>query len=389
MIVEELLDTARRLRGNGFTPLFAVDKQCAAYGWAVDQPTDEWLATAVRKRQFIVDKDGPRTRKRKHPTKRGEFVIENGWQCRPQAVALRLDNGLAVIDLDVDHPIKETLARRVLEKVPALRDAPVRMGSGLKEAWFCRAGPDADFYRLPNKPWCPPESDPHAETVKAHQIEVFGGGGELAMRSGGFRRPKKYFAAFGAHTVEKSTETVLRSYSWVEDYSPLILPLDRHPVLSMADFRTVLETAEATLKEHGWQAIPRSSGGGSLSGRMTPVYDLVEGMNIDGRTLSELYRMAESGAIGRGMRTPISPVPWLRPSSSSGASCCLTVTAGGAPAIVDWQENTMHLPAALRTGIDELITKKLLKLSRGRVSDLDIISQEWQRRDAAKAGRRK
>ncbi|TIL84755.1 MAG: hypothetical protein E5Y73_31665 [Mesorhizobium sp.] len=387
--MSEIDEQAAHLVDMGYTPLYAVDKRCAAWGWATVQPTTEWLATAHRKKQFIVDKDGPHRRRRRYPNKPGAFIEENGFKCRPQAIALRLDHGLAVIDLDIDHPIIETLARRVLDVVPALYDAPVRTGSGVKEAWFCRAGPDADFSRLPNRLWVPPGVDTKAETIKTHQVEIFGGGGEVAERSGVLRKPKKYFGAFGAHTVELSTEKVLRSYAWVEDYSPAIVPLDSLPVLSMADFRKVLDTAEATLVEHGWQAIPRSSGGGSLSGRMTPIYDLTEGMDLDGYRLSDLYQMAESGAIGRGIRTQISPVPWLRPSSSSGASCCITVTARGAPAIIDWQENTMHLPAELRADIDDLIAEKLRKLSQRKPSVLDVIEQEWRRRDAVRAGIRK
>lgn len=381
----DLLGTAAQLCNGGYSPFLTVDKRCAFWGWPTFQPTAEALSRASRAKQFILDENGPESRFNGRLGAR-----ENGWRCRPQAVALRLDNALAVIDFDVDHPIIDIVADRVLKAVPALRDAPVRFGGGCKEGWFCRAGPDADFFRIPNTLWCAAGSDPLADTVKTHQVEIFGGGGRVTLADGSCKKPKKYFAAFGAHTFDPSTGSIERAYAWAEDYSPANTPLKRLPELSMADFRTISDTADAVFVEHGWHAMPRRGGGGSLSGRMTPIYDLVEGMDIDGYRLSDLYQMAERGQIGPGIRIQISPVPWLRKSSKSGASCCITVTAKGVPCVVDWQENALHLPVTLaRTEIDSLIAEKLRKLSQGKPSLLDIISQEWQRRDAIRAGRRK
>ncbi|GLS39200.1 hypothetical protein GCM10010869_47970 [Mesorhizobium tianshanense] len=369
-----LYETASRLVGMGYTPLYAIDKRCAAWGWATSSPVPEWLATAYRKKQFIVDKDGLGRRKRKHPKNPGEFIIEHGWWCRPQAIALRLEDGLAAIDFDINDPIIETVIRRVLDAVPALYDAMVRMGGGVKEAHFCLAGPDADFYRMQSSHFCRPGADPHGETVETHMVEIFGGGGQLAWRNGVFRKPAKYFGAFFAHTVEMRTQNILRDYSWIEGYSPLTVPRSSLPVLSMADFKKVLEIVEATLIEHGWQVVPRS-GIGDPSGRTTYVYDLTDGMDIDGYTLADLYRMAENGEIG-GIRIDISPVPWLRKSSNSGKSCCLTVTSRGVPGVMDWSEMVIHLPASLQPGDVSALADKLQKLTGARqgVDAVDLLA---------------
>lgn len=346
--------------------VFGVDKVCSTPGWPAKTPTDRTLRGMLRKPQFIVDKGGPAKRWNRKTER-----YEQGWWMPPRSVALRLD-GIGVLDFDTDHPDIENVARPVLEAVPALYDAPVRLGSGLKEAWFFRVGEDADdIYRLPNRRWIAPGDDPDDPGVDTHQVEIFGGGGEYRWREDGtYRQPKRYFGAFGAHTVETATGKVLKSYRWVEDYSPLTAPRAELPLLSKADLFKAQDVSEAAFKDLGWREAPGGAGGGSLSGQMVRVYDLTHDMDIDGHTLARLYEMAESGEIGGGIRTPISPVPWLRKSSRSGASCCLTVASNGAPAIVDWQENTLHLPASLQPGDASALAEKLQKLIGARQIDV-------------------
>jgi hypothetical protein len=133
-----------RLLENGYTPIRNRDKRTFMKAWPTAEITPEEIARWERK--FPQD----------------------------TATGLRLEDGLAVIDFDIDDPIMKDIANAVLDAVPALADQrvplPVRFGKGSKEAWFVRV--DHPFGRLHSRAWLRPGTGPDEG---AHRVEVFGG----------------------------------------------------------------------------------------------------------------------------------------------------------------------------------------------------------------------
>ena len=51
---------------------------------------------------------------------------------------MRVENGLAVLDMDIDDEIIGEIANELQEAHPRLAQALIRFGKGHKEAWFIR-----------------------------------------------------------------------------------------------------------------------------------------------------------------------------------------------------------------------------------------------------------
>jgi hypothetical protein len=216
----------RRLLANGYTPLANKDKMCVLPGWSDMHVDDAQIDVWSR-------------------------------QLKWRATGVRVERGLAVIDLDVNDA---EAVEAIIDAIPAeiwsiLQDAPVRRGKGAKEAWFVRLEDgEQPFYRLASAGFRQEEGD---ETV--HRVEIFAG-------EGGGRQ----FGAYGAHTVGDDGE-VRVVYHWVDDRGLLQVPFDDLPRLTRAQLSTVAEVASRTLESIGWLPDLRSKPGFSSN---QPIYDL-------------------------------------------------------------------------------------------------------------------
>lgn len=216
----------RRLLANGYTPLANKDKMCILPGWS----------------DLTVDDD---------------LIDEWSRQLKWRATGVRVERGLAVIDIDVND---RDAVEAIIDAIPGdiwdvLDAAPIRRGKGAKIAWFVRlADGEEPFYRLASAGF---RQQPGDETVQ--RVEIFAGA------SGG-----RQFGVYGAHTIGPDDQPSV-VYRWVDDRGLLEVPFADLPRLTRAQLATVADTATATLDRLGWVRDKLSKEGFS-SGQ--PIYDL-------------------------------------------------------------------------------------------------------------------
>lgn len=222
--------TALRLQllANGYTPIANVGKTTYLKNWPTLAITPELIATWERKHSRFKD------------------------------TGLRVENGLGVLDFDIDHEIMEEIANAVEKAHPALQGALVRFGKGHKEAWFIRV--DEPFGRIATRRWLAPGADIDADG--SHVVEAFGG---AAARQ---------FGAFGAHTREPDGSVKI-AYEWSGEQSPLTVPLERLPELTKAEVFQVVDLVEELLAAAGWTPVAKTKKGETEAER---VFDLVDDM---------------------------------------------------------------------------------------------------------------
>jgi hypothetical protein len=224
--ISEQTAIRRSLLANGYVPLANKDKMCVLSRWPSMHVDDAQIDT---------------------------------WshQLKWRATGVRVQGGLAVIDLDVNNvdAISAIIDALPEEIWSILQHAPVRRGKGAKEAWFCRlADGEEGFYRLASAGFRQAEGD---ETI--HRVEIF------ADPDGG-----RQFGAYGAHTIgdDDKVEVV---YQWVDDRGLLQVPFSNLPVLTRAQLSAVADIASRTLKVAGWLPDLRSKSGFSSN---QPIFDL-------------------------------------------------------------------------------------------------------------------
>lgn len=238
-------DIRLRLLENGYTPIPNVGKTTYLKGWPTVDVTPDTIASWARK--------------------------HSRWQ----DTGIRVQDGLCVIDFDVDHrEMMDEIARRCEEAKPALSRALIRYGKGFKEAWFVRC--DEPFGRIHTRRWLAPGAD--LDKDGTHVVEIFGGASP------------RQFGSFGAHTREPDGSVKI-AYEWaVEDVvtrlpdgdvhedwvkSPLDMPLAELPEFDKADFFLIVDIAERLLEAAGWTFVVKTQKGESEA---TKVFDLVENM---------------------------------------------------------------------------------------------------------------
>jgi len=285
-----------QLLANGYTPLPNVGKACYLEGWPKVEVDEARLERWARRNSRFQD------------------------------TGIRIENGLAVIDLDIeDDEGMRAVAEAIEAAFPQLLGALVRYGKGSKEAWFCRTA--ETFGRIHTfRFWSPGKNDPDVHT--AHCVEIFGGGSP------------RQFGAFGAHTRNQAGEVVV-AYEWAAG-SPIDTPLADLPELTKADFFKIAEIAEATLRGLGFEQVLRSQSGESEAVR---VYDLNDEMVFEtnreevGVTLAELRDRAGE----EGLRVSAS---WLEPGRGHSLTRCLVGRShSGELTIWDSASGVTHMPA--------------------------------------------
>jgi hypothetical protein len=294
-----------QLLENDYSPIRNRDKRTFMKGWPDAEITPELIATWGRKHK------------------------------RDTATGLRVEDGLAVIDLDInDKQAVNNIADRIFDEIPKLGEANdraallVRRGKGFKEAWFVRT--EEEFGRIHSRSWTRPGEGVDEGT---HRVEIFGGASA------------RQFGAFGPHTV-LDDGTVAVEYAW-PDRSPADTPQSELPELTKAEFFRIADIVEEELAKLGWSKVERSSKGENDAIR---VYDLDDTMSFDlnnGDTVS-LQRLRELAAAD--------PDGGLRCSASflEGAEavnrtrCLVTVTRTGNLAIWESAAGVTHCEASLK-----------------------------------------
>lgn len=288
-----------QLLENGYSPIRNRDKRTFMTGWPSVEITPDEIRSWSRRNS------------------------------RDKATGLRIENGLAVIDIDIDDKgIVDAAADAILDLCPQLEDANVpllvRRGSGAKEAWFIRT--DEAFGRIHSRAW---RRRGEGVDATAHRVEVFGGASP------------RQFGAFGPHTV-LDDGTVAKWYSWAEA-SPAEVRQPELPVIPKATIFLIVDAIERILEEAGWEVVPRSEKGENREHR---VYDLTPDMAFDcddgvTRTLDELRDVADSG-----IRCSAS---WLEgPTAINRSRCLVTETRAGHVAIWETASGTTHVEEAAK-----------------------------------------
>lgn len=296
-----------RVLENGYSPIRNMDKRTFMPAWPTVEITEDEVKSWTRKHS------------------------------RHKATGLRVENGLCVIDFDVnDEDAMIAISKAVIAAHPELGQDNVllRWGSGFKEAWFLRC--EELFTRLHTRAYIKPGEVADDGT---HRVEIFGGSSP------------RQFGAFGAHTLDEKTGETLVEYQWatIEDggfeieASPITFKLDELQEVTKAVLWDVIDIAERTLEALGWTIFEKSSKGESAAGR---VYDLVPEMlfhcNDDvTRTLDELREAAKAE---EGLRCSAS---WLEgPTAVNRTRCLVSLARSGNVAIWESMEGVTHMELA-------------------------------------------
>lgn len=300
--MDNVTETRLKLLENGYSPIKNRDKATYLKDWPQLELTEELIRSWDRNR-------------------------------RDQATGLRVENGLAAIDIDInDQDMVDALANAILDICPELDadDVPllIRSSGRAKEAWFVRT--DEPFGRIHTRRWIK-----EGETIEdgTHVLEIFGGASARQM------------GAFGPHTVERDG-TVTRSYEW-RDLSPLDVPLSALPVLTKQQFFAIADFAERLMEDAGWSPVLRTTSGENTTQRS---YDLTDDMLFDlndgrlGVSLNDLREYADSE---EGLRCSASWLEGPDPKRSPDR-CLISLTRGGYVSIWDSATGVTHVEAAAK-----------------------------------------
>lgn len=243
---------------------------------------------------------------------------------RHAATGLRVENGLCIIDFDIDDtPAMEALTAAVLDAHPELEQTLLRWGKGAKEAWFLRC--DETFTRLHTRSFVKPGEVADDGT---YRVEIFGGGSP------------RQFGAFGPHTIDERTREVKVAYEWADDVSPATVPLADLLEVPKAVLWSVIDIAEAVLIEAGWTLHEKSTKGESASGK---VYDLTSDMlfHCNDDTVRTLDELREAAQVEDGhLRCSAS---WLEgPSAVNTSRCLVSLARSGHVSIWESMEGVTH-----------------------------------------------
>jgi len=296
---EDKTELRLRLLANGYTPLAGKDKTCGIPEWSTVVVTEE----LITKRW---------ARARATPT-----------------TGLRVENGLAVIDLDIDDPIIDRIANCILDAIPELEkeDVPllVRAGKGRKEAWYVQT--DEAFSRIHSRAWLRPGDVPDDG---AHRVEIFGGASS------------RQFGSFGPHTVDDDG-VVKVWYRWA-DRSPADTLKSELPVLTKKQFFAIADIVERELEAAGWQLVPKTTKGENDVSR---VYDLTEEMlfDLDTGDRVPLQQLRELAANNDRLRCSAA---WLEgPSAKRTDRCLVSVAGNGGVVVYETASGVTHCEASL------------------------------------------
>lgn len=261
--------TAERLQllARGYHILPNVDKMCVRPGWAdpdyvLRELTDNAKRTAAQRIE-------------RWPAVYPDF----------KATGVRLEDGLAVIDADVDNLDGITNAGYIIGEIaPEVYDrAPMRFGAGEKFALFCRVA--EPFGRIVSHAW-----RVSADKDDTHQVEIYGGK----------KTPKgkcsRQFGIYGPHSHDENGEP-LRYYEW-DEKNPNAPPLHETdfadlPLLTETQALAIVNGFDRWAEEAGWIRVAKV--GANASNFLFDITDetrfdtMQRGSNLTYEELCEAY----------------------------------------------------------------------------------------------------
>jgi len=297
--------------------------------------------------------DGPRGTQKQRVT---------SWEkrfSRAASTGVRIENGLLVIDIDVDDigVVAELIA--ALETIAPLAWAlaPARYGGGEKIALFCRVDGET-FTRI----WAHKYHRANDPPEKYHTVEIFGG---KPFRSGVCSRQ---FACYGPRAYNENG-AVNSSYVWAEG-APALHEIDLAdlPPVSKAQGYALLNHFEQLAEARGWVRITGFDEG---DGEGSDVYDIdrvtsrFEVLGGEQVSYDELELLAQT-------------VPDLRctanfiagEQSSTPDRCSVFWSRRYDCAVVkDWKTAARHYPADVTTSPD---TEDVAEAIRGAAADAGV-----------------
>lgn len=244
-MADVITENRLRLFAHGYLPVPTIGKRCVLKGW----PSYEITESAIEMWGY------------RYPHWHG--------------TAIRLDSGLCIIDIDINHALAEDVADAmagIAGEVPVYRVQ--RYSGGHSIAWFCRTADN--FGRITTCRWVK-SIDKLDEG--SHFVEVFGGAGAPHLMS-----------VLGAHSFDEVGK-VSRSYAYSEE-SILDVPKNSLPLVSRELVDRMLCAAEEVFTHAGWVKVANTKRGETLTTReyiLTPdmVFNLFDRGEVDFPTLAK------------------------------------------------------------------------------------------------------
>ena len=279
--MKQVTETRLAAFRNGFSVIPNVDKRCLRAGWP----------------KLVVD----------------EAEIKRWARIKAyEATGIRLENGLAVIDLDVDIENFADLSNYLLNKFPDLGDALFRTGAGNKEAWYVRT--DEPFSRIASPLFV--GDDPE----NGLRVEIFGGGSS------------RQFGSLGWHTKDEL------EYAWYEGQSPATVPLADLPLIPKNDMFAIVDAVTAWLRAQDYKHLT-DAGSGEIDPEV--VYDLLPDMIFETQHDGPLD-LAELRNLGSGNCS----ASFVSGDIARNVRRCLVGVADGGVTVWDSMTGTTHMEAS-------------------------------------------
>lgn len=270
--IEEQTRIRLAMLDNGYTPLANKDKQCLLFGWP----------------DIVVDE---------------KRIDDWSGSMKYRATGVRLQDGLVMIDLDIDDA---DMINDIIDALPAdlwavLETAPVRFGKGAKQAWFARV--ERAFPRWASAAyWKPGDSADDGSPMQ--RVEVFGG---ASARQAG---------VYGAHSIADDG-TVAVQYKWMHGRGLLEVPLAELPVVTEAQIERLCNVATEVMARAGWGRASKVKAGRTEAAEVFGLTDDMEFVTEEGpMSLAEL----QDRVLGGPLRLSAS---WLEGDSAVNLTRCI------------------------------------------------------------------
>jgi len=257
------------------------------------------------------------------------------------ATGIRVENGLVVIDIDVDdEALVSRICNALMDIVRVLGDETTpwleRSSGGFKIALYVRT--EEPFKRKATCRYVMPGYKPDDAKAPTALVEIYGGASD------------RQFGSFGAHSHEDDDYlkgAVLRSYKWA-DLSPADVPLTALPLVTEAQIDYFVHAAEQILKDAGCALVPVKSGRRAGDGEGKPVYVLTDDMSFRSKehgtlTLAELRSLADAPGDLR------VAMDWLEgPQAVNTSKGSVWLDGKGRLVIYNFEDETRYMEASER-----------------------------------------